>query len=100
MERGLVLISHQTATPSLPYLFGVVVYHARRVINSQTNLILAFTGLGPSEPNLIFSKLTRNVRNDLPHVQSLPRSVVSSIKCTQMRQRLVHCSSLQNFFKE
>lgn len=66
----------------------MVVYHARRVIDSQTNLILAFTGLGPSEPNLVFSELASNVWDDLPHVQSLPSSIVSSIKFIQMGQRL------------
>lgn len=85
----------------VPYLFGMVVYHARRVINGQTNLILAFTGLGPPKPNLVFPKLTSNVWNDLPHVQPLPSSVVSSIKFTQMGQRLVNdCSSFNKFFKE
>lgn len=69
---------------SLPYLFGVVVDHAGRVINSQTNLIMAFTGLGPSKPNLVFPKLTSNVWDDLSHVQPLSSSIVSSIKFTQM----------------
>lgn len=68
----------------LSYLFGMVVYHARGVVDSQTDLILAFTGLGPSKPNLVFSKLTSNVWNNLSHVQSLPSSIVSSVKCTQM----------------
>lgn len=71
-----------------PHLLGVVVYHAGRVIDSQTYLILAFTGLGPSKPNLVFPKLTGDVWNDLPHVQSLPSSIVSSMEMSQTGQRL------------
>lgn len=92
-------VTHQTGSVLL-YLFGMVVHHARRVIDGQTNLILAFTGLGPSKPNLVFPKLTSNVWNDLPHVQPLPSAIVSSMKFTQMGPRLVsNCSSSGNFFK-
>lgn len=73
---------------SPPHLFGMVVYHARGVIDSQANLILPFTGLGPSKPNLVFPKLTGNVWNDLPHVQSLPSSIISSVKFNQTGARL------------
>lgn len=76
---------HCTATP---YLFGVVVHHAGRVIDSQTDLILPFARLGSSKPNLVFPKLAGNVWNDLPHVQSLPSSIVPSIKFNQTEQRL------------
>lgn len=57
----------------------MVVYHAGRIINSQTNLILPFAGLGPPKPDPVFPKLTGNVRNDLPHVQPLARAIVSPV---------------------
>lgn len=60
------------------HLFGVIVYHTRGIINSQANLVLSFTRLGSSQPDLIFSELTGNIWDHFAHVQSFPCSVVSS----------------------
>ena len=61
------------------YLFGVVIHHAGGVIHSQTDLILPLAGFGPSQPDFIFAELAGNVRDDLAHVQSLPRAEISPI---------------------
>ena len=84
-SAGLSLLSCPEALSLLllPHLFGVVVHHARGVIDGQTNLILPFAGLGPTKPNPVFSKLTGNVWDDLPHVQPLPCSIVSSVTGTK-----------------
>lgn len=87
MECGLVLISIKLPGTSA-YLLGMVVHHTRRVIDSQTNLILPFTGFGPSKPNLVLPKLTSNVWDDLPHVQPLPSTVVASIGFIQTATRV------------
>lgn len=76
MHPGGPSSRHCAATPCL---LGVVVHHAGRVVDRQTDLVLPFTGLGSSKPNLVFAKLAGNVGNDLPHVQSLPSSIVPSV---------------------
>lgn len=58
----------------------MIVHHAGRVINSQTDLIVSLTGLGPPQPDLIFTELTGNVGYYLSHVESFPCAIVASVK--------------------
>lgn len=64
----------------LSYLFGVVVHHAGGVIHCQTNLVLSLAGLGPPQPDLVFTELTGDVGDHLPHVQTLPCAVITSVE--------------------
>lgn len=59
-------------------LFGVVVHHAGGVVHSQADLVLSFAGLGPPQPDLVFTELTGDVGDHLPHVQTLPGAEVPS----------------------
>lgn len=64
----------------LSNLFGVVVHHAGGVVHSQTDLVFPFAGLGPPQPDLVFTELTGDVGDHLPHVQTLPSAVVPSVE--------------------
>lgn len=64
----------------LSYLFGVVVHHAGGVIHRQTNLVLSLAGLGPPQPDLVFTELTGDVGDHLPHVQTFPCAVITSVE--------------------
>jgi len=57
----------------------VVVHHAGRVVHSQADLVLPLAGLGPPQPDLVLAELAGDVRDDLPHVQTLPRAVITSV---------------------
>lgn len=61
------------------HLFGVVVHHAGRVVHSQADLVLPLAGFGPPQPDLVLAELAGDVRDDLPHVQTLACAVVSPV---------------------
>lgn len=68
----------QSGCRRLSHLFGVIVHHTGGVVHCQTDLVLSLAGLGPPQPDLVFAELTGNVRDDFPHVQTLPCAVVTS----------------------
>lgn len=57
----------------------MIVHHAGRVIDSQTDLIVPLTGLGPPQPDLILTELTGDVGYHLSHVEPFSCAVVASV---------------------
>ena len=64
-------------------LFGVVVHHARGVVDGQTYLVLSLAGFGSPQPDLVFAELASDVGDHLPHVETLPRAVVTPVEGTK-----------------
>lgn len=62
------------------HLFGVVVHHTGGVVHSQADLVLSLAGLGPPQPDLIFAELAGDVRDNLPHVETFPCAVITSVE--------------------
>lgn len=69
----------EPSTSCSAHLFGVVVHHAGRVVHSQADLVLSLAGLRPPHPDLVLAELTRDVGNDLSHVETLSGAVVPSV---------------------
>lgn len=64
----------------------MVVHHAGGVVHGQTDLVLSLAGLGPPQPDFVFTELTGDVRDHLSHVQTFPCAEVSSV--TQRENRI------------
>ena len=71
---------HASSARLAAYLFGVVVHHAGEVVDGQADLVLPLAGLGSPEPDLVLAELTGDVRDDLPHVQTLTGPVVPPVE--------------------
>eukprot|EP00982_Pelagococcus_subviridis_P005115 29483-Pelagococcus_subviridis.AAC.1 len=55
---------------------ALVLRHGPRVVDREDDLVLPLRRLRAPEPDLIFTEIRRDVRNDLPHVQTLPRAEI------------------------
>lgn len=61
----------------------MVVHHAGRVVHRQADLVVPLAGLGPAQPDLVLAELAGDVRDDLPHVETLASAVVAPVSvCT------------------
>lgn len=78
--NAIIRISMSGYITGLSDLFGVVVHHAGGVVHGQTDLVLPLAGLGPPQPDLVFPELTGDVGDHLPHVQTLPCAVITSVE--------------------
>lgn len=79
----------------------MVVHHAGGVVHGQTDLILSLAGLGSPQPDLVFTELTGDVGDHLPHVQTLSRAEVSSVtqRENRIRDELIFVVKLKRIFQ-
>ena len=78
----------------------MVICHTRRVVDGQHDLVLSLARFGPSEPDLVLSELTGDIRDHFPHIKTFASTIITpKRKKSGLTSRLFEPKQITNFLE-